>query len=258
MAELPKIVTNLGRAEKDRILVREHDLIKDLMGKITFSQMTFLMLVGRLPNEGETRMVDALLMVLVEHGINTSVITARLTYSTAPEAIQGAVAAAIVGAGSVHLGSSEWSAKLLSEALSQAPNNADLDSVARDVVEQQEKKGERISGIGHRIHPDGDPRADILFEIARETKSYGKHCELIQKVAHFAAAKYQRKLPVNVTGAIAAIALDMGLPWQITKTFALIGRTLGAMAHIGEEIQNPMTPAINAAIRASIADGGGH
>ena len=252
MAGAPKIVTKLGKAEIDRILVRDHDLIKDLLGKITFSQMTFLMLQGRVPNSGETRMIDALLTVLVEHGINASVIAARMTYSTAPESIQGAVAAAVSGAGSVHLGSSEWSAKMLWEALSQEVPEADLDTIAESVVQRHGKEGQRIAGIGHRIHPEGDPRSGKLFEIARETGIYGRFCELLQKISQVAANEFRHKLPVNVTGAIAAIALDMGLPWQMTKTFALVGRTLGAMAHIGEEIQNPMVPGINAAIRASL------
>jgi len=211
------------------------------------------MLEGHLPNAGETRMVDALLTVLVEHGMNTSVIAARLTYSTAPESIQGAVAAAIVGAGSVHLGSSEWSAKMLREALPPEMRESDLDTIAASVVERYLKARKRIAGIGHRIHPEGDPRSGKLFEIARETEIYGRYCELLQKISQVAGNKFRRKLPVNVTGAIAAIALDMGLPWQMTKTFALVGRTLGAMAHIGEEIQNPMAPGINAAIRASLA-----
>ncbi len=252
MAGEPKIVTKLGKAESDRILVRDHDLIEELLGKITFSQMTFLMLEGRLPNPGETRMIDALLMVLVEHGMNSSVIAARLTYSTAPESIQGAVAAAIVGAGSVHLGSSEWSAKMLWEALPQGMREADLDTIAASVVKGHMKEGRRIAGIGHRIHPEGDPRSGKLFIIARETEIYGQYCELLQKISQVAGNEFRRKLPVNVTGAIAAIALDMGLPWQMTKTFALVGRTLGAMAHIGEEIQNPISPGINAAIRASL------
>ena len=103
MTGQPKIVTGLGKAELDRILIRGHDLTKDLLGHITFSQMTFLMLLGRFPNSAEIRMTDALLTVLVEHGMVSGVIAARLTYFTAPEAIQGAVAAALLGAGSVHL-----------------------------------------------------------------------------------------------------------------------------------------------------------
>jgi citrate synthase len=252
MTQENRIVTGLGKAEKDRVLVRGHDLTKDLLGKITFSDMTFLMLVGRFPTGGERRMTDALLTVLVEHGMVNSVVAARVTYHTAPEAMQGAVAAAILGAGSVHLGSSEWSAKMLVDAAPIDDFEGARDAAAASVVERHEKQGRRIAGIGHRTHPEGDPRATRLFEIARETGVYGRYCDLIQRVCRAAEARHGRRLPVNVTGAIAAIALDMGFSWQLTKAFALIGRTLGAIAHIGEEIRNPITPNIDAAIKAAL------
>jgi citrate synthase len=252
MANDKKIITRLGKPELDRVLIRGHDLTEDLVGKITFSDMTYLMLVGRFPSDGERRMTDALLTILVEHGMVSSVIAARLTYATAPEAMQGAVAAALLGAGSVHLGSSEWSAKMLVDALSPADAKSDLDTLASSVVDEYAQKKKRLSGIGHRTHPQGDPRAERLFQIARETGVYGRYCELIQKIRQAAEARHGRVLPVNVTGAIGAIALDMGLPWQLTKAFALIGRTLGAIAHIGEEIRNPMTDNINRAIKAEL------
>ena len=85
-----------------------------------------------------------------------------------------------------------------------------------------------------------------------KTGVYGTYCELIQRVASAAGKRHGREFPVNVTGAIGAIALDMGLPWQITKAFALIGRTLGAMAHIAEEIRNPMAAQIDAAIKSRL------
>src|ERR1044072_5956015 len=113
MSSDKKIVTGLGKAELDRVLVRGHDLTKDLVGKITFADMTYLLLVGRFPSDGERRMTDALLVILVEHGMVSSVVAARLTYATAPEAMQGAVAAALLGAGSVPPHSSQWHAKLL-------------------------------------------------------------------------------------------------------------------------------------------------
>jgi citrate synthase len=91
-----------------------------------------------------------------------------------------------------------------------------------------------------------------LFQIARETGVYGRYCELIQRVSAAAQAQHNRSFPPNVTGAIAAIALDMGIPWQLTKGFALIGRTLGAIAHIGEEIRNPMAENINKAIKDAL------
>jgi len=252
MSKQEKIVTGLGKAELHRILVRGYDLTEDLVGKITFSQMTFLMLVGRMPTAGQTRMIDALLTILVEHGMVSSIVAARLTYHTAPEAIQAAVAAAILGAGSVHLGSSEWSARMLQEALPPGTDGVDLDAIAADVVKRYEERQQRIPGIGHRTHADGDPRTDRLFQIARETDVYGRYCDLLQRIARAAAARRGRRLPVNVTGAIAAVASDLGLPWPLSKAFAIIGRTLGAMAHIGEEIRNPMAANIDAAIKSAL------
>ena len=252
MAEQPKITTWLGKAELDRVLVRGMDLNDEIVGKISFSEMTFLELVGRLPTANEARMVDALLVALVEHGMVSNIVTARTTYHSAPESIQGAVAASLLSAGSVHLGSSEWSAKLLVDAMPATAPEIDPDAVAQDVVERYRTQKARIPGIGHRTHTQGDPRAQRLFEVARETGVYGPYCGLQERVAVRAGERAGRLLPVNVTGAIAAIALDLGLPWQMTKAFALIGRTLGAMAHIGEEIRNPATQAIGDLIEGAL------
>jgi citrate synthase len=248
----PKIVTGIGKAELHRILVRGYDLNKELVGKISFTDMTSLMLRGRLPTPNEAKMLDALLVILVEHGMVSHVIAARLIYHCAPEAIQAAVAAALCGAGSVHLGSSEWSAKMLTEALPSESKNPDLERIANTIFDDYSVRKQRIPGIGHRTHAEGDPRAETLFGIAKENKIYGSYCELLQKLSEVASQRRKRLIPVNVTGAIAAIALDMGFPWQITKAFALIGRTLGVMGHIAEEIRNPMATQIDAAIKQAI------
>src|SRR6266576_140794 len=222
MAAPVKIVTGIGNAELHRILVRGYDLNKELVGKITFTDMTSLILRGRLPTPNEAKMLDALLIILVEHGLISHVIAARLIYHCAPEAMQAAVAAALCGAGSVHLGSSEWSAKMLVDALPADAENPDLDAIAASIIDDYSKRKQRMPGIGHRTHAEGDPRVDTLLGIAKET------------------------------GAIGAIALDMGYPWQITKAFALIGRTLGAIGHIAEEIRNPMATKIDAAIKQAV------
>jgi citrate synthase len=248
----PKIVTGIGKAELHRILVRGYDLNKELVGKISFTDMTSLMLRGRLPTPNEAKMLDALLVILVEHGMVSHVIAARLIYHCAPEAIQAAVAAALCGAGSVHLGSSEWSAKMLTEALPSESKNPDLEPIANTIFDDYSVRKQRIPGIGHRTHAEGDPRAETLFGIAKENEIYGSYCELLQKLSEVASQRRKRLIPVNVTGAIAAIALDMGFPWQITKAFALIGRTLGVMGHIAEEIRNPMATQIDAAIKQAI------
>src|ERR671914_264368 len=145
MADKGKIVTGLGKAEERRILVRGHDLIEELLGKISFTEMTWLMLAGRKPTAAEARMIDALLVVLVEHGMVSSVVAARLTYGTAPEAL--------LGAGSVHLGSSEYAAKWMVDALPVGKTDADLDETARKIVEEHAQQKKRIAGIGHRTHP---------------------------------------------------------------------------------------------------------
>jgi citrate synthase len=248
----PKIVTGIGKAELHRILVRGYDLNKELVGKITFTDMTSLMLRGRLPTPNEAKMLDALLVILVEHGMVSHVIAARLVYHCAPEAIQAAVAAALCGAGSVHLGSSEWSAKMLTEALPNGSENREFQQIATNIFDDYSTRKQRIPGIGHRTHAEGDPRAETLFGIAKENGIFGSYCELLQKLSEVASQRRKRLIPVNVTGAIAAIALDMGFPWQITKAFALIGRTLGVMGHIAEEIRNPMAAQIDAAIKQAI------
>ena len=171
MADTPKLVSSMGRAELDKIFVRNYDLNKDLLGKISFAQMVYLMLQGRLPTAEEGRMIDTMLIVLVDHGMTTGAAAARMTFHSAPEAIQGAVAAAILGAGSVHLGSSEHCAKMLNDALPKEAKETDLDAVALKTVEKRLANNQLIPGIGHGIHTGGDPRAERLFEVAAGNQS---------------------------------------------------------------------------------------
>jgi citrate synthase len=173
MAEQAKIVTGIGQAELHRILVRGYDLNKDLVGKITFTDMTSLILRGRLPTANEAKMLDALMIILVEHGMVSHVIAARLIYHCAPEAMQAAVAAALCGAGSVHLGSSEWSAKMLIDALPADTQSPEYDEIATKIIDDYSARKQRMPGIGHRTHAEGDPRAETLFNIAKDTGVYG-------------------------------------------------------------------------------------
>ena len=279
MAETPKLVSSMGKAELDRIFVRGYDLNEQLLGKITFAQMVYLMLVGRMPSAEEGRMIDTMLIVLVDHGMTTGALAARMTYHSAPEALQGAVAAAILGAGSVHLGSSEYCAKMLNDALppirrtqggpstkaqdgEQKSNHelveppdskeTDLDAIAKNTVEKRLGNKQLIPGIGHGIHTQGDPRAERLFQVAQETKVYGRYCDLLRKIGKLAEERVGRRLPVNVTGAIGAISMDMGLPWQMSKSFAILGRALGGIAHVGEEVRRPIARGISDLVRSNL------
>jgi citrate synthase len=213
--------------------------------------MVGLMLLGKRPTPGQTRMLDALLVVLVEHGLVKPVVAARFVYSNAPESLQAAVAASLLGAGSRHLGSSEWCAQILQEALP-ADSTEEIETVAARIVADHAARKERVAGIGHRTHAEGDPRAERLFAIARETGNYGRYCELLERVSVLASERSGRLLPVNVTGAIAAIASDMGFRWQITRAFALIGRVLGALAHIQEEMDEPISDELIRLVQRSV------
>lgn len=245
--------TRLGRAERDRVIVRGHDLTGDLIGTATYADMVALLLRGRLPtDEGERRMIDALLVSLIEHGLTKPVVAARFVYSNAPESLQAAVAASLLGAGSRHLGSSEWCARMLQRAIASGAAG-DVEAAAARIVEDHRDAGDRIPGIGHRTHAGGDPRADRLFKIARETGSFGDHCRLLDRIAATASAAGGRPLPVNVTGAIAAIASDLGYRWEIIRGFALMSRTLGALAHIAEEMDVPISDELIRQIQRSVA-----
>lgn len=244
--------TSLGRAERDRVLVRGHDLTGELLGRTSFAEMLGIVLLARRPTESEARMIDALLVVLVEHGLVKSAVTARFVYSHAPESVQAAVAASLLGAGSKHLGSSEWCARWLQEAITGAGDEPDLDALAGRIVSDHSGRRARIAGIGHHTHPDGDPRAIRLFALARELGTYGPACGLLERVSAIASSRGTRPLPVNVTGAIAAVATDLGFRWQITRAFALIGRTLGSLGHIQEEMDDPISDELIALMQREV------
>jgi citrate synthase len=243
--------TSLGRAEADRVLVRGQDLTGELLGNTSFADMVSIILLGRRPTADQATMLDALLVVLVEHGLVKPVVVARFVYSNAPESLQAAVAAALLGAGSRHLGSSEWCARVLQDTLRGATGE-DLAALAASVVDDHVARHERIPGIGHRTHPDGDPRAERLFEIAHQTATYGRHCDLLREISVEASRRQGKALAINVTGAIAAIASDMGFRWEITRGFALISRTLGALGHIQEEMREPISDELVRGIQQSV------
>jgi citrate synthase len=141
---------------------------------------------------------------------------------------------------------------MLNDALPRDSKETDLDTIAKNTVEKRLANNQLIPGIGHGIHTGGDPRAERLFQIAQETGAYGRYCELLRKIGTIADEKVGKHLPVNVTGAIAAISMDMGFHWQMSKSFAILGRALGGLAHVGEEIRRPIARSISNLIRDNL------
>lgn len=222
MARKP-IRSDLGWSTADRIVVRGKDLPGEILGTLNLGDMAFLELTGRVPNPQESRLFNAMAVTLVEHGITPSALAARLTFLGAPEAMQAAVAAGLSGLGSVFVGSMEGAAKLLSSSKS-----------AREIVAENK----RIPGLGHHLHKPVDPRAVRLFEIARDTGFYGKYCALMEAIGN------EKKLVVNATGAIGALACELGLDWRAVRGIGVMARAVGLVGHLLEEAREPMAEAI--------------
>jgi citrate synthase len=220
---MSQIRSDLAWSTVDRIVVRGKDLPGEILGHLNLGDMAFLELTGRVPDAKESQLFNAMVVTLVEHGITPSALAARLTYLGAPEALQGAVAAGLLGLGSVFVGSMEGAARLLFEAAAAGKD-------ARTIVAENK----RIPGLGHPIHKPVDPRTTRLFEIARDTGYYGKYCRLMEAIAK------ERNLTLNATGAIGALACELGLDWKVVKGLGVMARAIGLVGHILEETRQPM------------------
>ncbi len=235
-----KLKSKLGRSTADQIFVRGYDLTADLLGKVSLGDVAFLELQGRLPNPHESVMFNALAVTLVEHGLTPSTIAARLTYYGAPEALQSAVAAGLLGMGDRFGGSIEQAARTLQEA----PGGGDPRETARKIVAEHRARKEPVPGLGHPIHKPVDPRTTRLFALAAEHGFSGRHVALMNLISEEATKAYGRDLPVNATGAIAAIASEMELSWRICRGLAVMARAIGLVAHLQEEMNEPMAAEI--------------
>jgi citrate synthase len=172
-----------------------------------------------------------------------------VTYGLVPDSIQGAISAGLLGVGGVVLGSMEGCGELLTQMHTAIEAGASAQEAARDVVDEYRAEGRRIPGFGHAIHTGGDPRAARLLAIAGECGKSGSYVEALGALGVAADAAIGKHLPVNITGAVSAVLLELGIPWRLHRGFALVSRTAGLVAHIGEEMEHPITPAFRALTR---------
>ena len=193
-------------------------------------------------------MFNTISVALVEHGMTPSAIAARLTLAGAPEAMQAAVAAGLNGLGSVFVGSMETAAKILQTNLPDPASEVDIDALARKIVTEMRADKRNIPGIGHHMHKPIDPRTTRLFELAQENGFNGPYVKLMTAIADEASRQSGKSLPVNATGAIAAIASELGIPWNIVRGIGVFARAIGLVGHVLEEIRNPMARDIKAMV----------
>jgi citrate synthase len=235
MSERDWLHTDVGGADPDSIRVRGRDLATDLMGKVTFTELTFLLVRGHEPSPQETVLLDAVLVSLAEHGLTPTVLAARLTHTGAPESLQGAVAAGLLGAGSVFLGVVEDTAVFLDAVVAGASED-DLPARAAGAVRARIEAGGRIPGLGHPVHKAGDPRTERIYAIAREQGLAGLHLRALELVAAEHREATGKALPINGAGVAGAALADLGFPARIVRGMALLARTAGLVAHLDEEM----------------------
>jgi citrate synthase len=232
--------TAICTADSESITVRGRDLVGDVIGKVDFTSYFWLLVTGVMPDARQRFFADAVLCAIAEHGLVPSVAAARMTFAAAPEALQGAVAAGLLGCGSVVLGSAETCGIFLAEGLAAADGGKSLAQAAEDSVRALRAARKPIPGFGHPQHADGDPRANLLLDLARGQGVEGRHIAMLYAVRDALPAALGRELPINVNGAIPAVMLDVGFPLAALKGIALLARTAGLIGHLQEESERPI------------------
>ena len=228
--------TAIATSDAESVTVRGHDLCDDLIGKINFTDYFWLLVLGEKPTAAQRDMMDACLVAIAEHGLVPSVQAARMTLAAGPDAWQGAMAAGLLGMGSVVAGSSESAGRYLAEVIAKAEaDGTDIETAAIASLKEHKAQRKKVAGLGHPQHSAGDPRADRLLAIADELGVSGKYIETLRILGKHASDIIERPLPINVSGAIPACILDAGWPLDAIKAVPLLARTAGLSAHLFEE-----------------------
>jgi citrate synthase len=262
--------TGLGTSTASSISLLGQDLAADLMGKVGFGELAFWLVAGRRPTPGEVRLFEAVLVALADHGFTPTAIAARLTYLSAPDSLQGALAAGLLGGGSRFLGVTEDCGKFLADTLAAAGAEGDTlaaagaegdilaaagaegdilaaagadrdyDAIALAAVRRAREEKRFVPGLGHPVHKEQDPRTPVLIAIAEEEGLRGPHLRLFEAIGRVHPQVLGKRLPLNGAGVCGAALADLGLPTDLLRGFALLARAAGLLGQIAEERRRPI------------------
>jgi citrate synthase len=252
-------VTRISEATADGVEVRGRDLCRELMGRLSFTEYFHLLLTGREPSDDQRYFLDLLLVAIAEHGMMPTNVAARMTLAADPESLQGAVAAGILGAGTVILGTAESCARLLEQAQVRVLAGEKPEVVAANLAGQIRRAGDKLPGFGHPVHRPLDPRAERILELADERGVSGPHVRLARCLREAAAEAWGRPLTMNVSMPIAAVMLDLGFGPATVKAVPILARTASLLAHLAEEQQHSVGFLMAAAAEEAVSyanDGG--
>lgn len=237
--------TSLGTSSPDTITLLGHDLAAELMGKVGFGELALWLVTQRRPTPQQVRVFEAVLVALADHGFTPTALAARLTYTSAPDSVQGAVAAGLLGGGSKFLGVTEDAGRFLAGVLASVDGplpagDAGWDEIALAAVREARAARRLIPGLGHPVHKVTDPRTPALIRIAEEEGLRGPHLRLLQAIGRVHPRVLGRTLPLNGAGTCGAALADLGLPPDLLRGFALLARTAGLLGHLAEEQRHPV------------------
>jgi citrate synthase len=228
--------TRICTSTPEDVFVRGKSLTKELIGKLTFTEMTYFQVTGRMPTAAQTAVLDACLVTLMEHGLTPSALATRLVYGSTPEATQSAIAAGLLAVGSVFVGTVEGCAENLARIVrGVAP---------RTVAEEHRTDRRPLAGFGHPQHKPDDPRSPALLAVADAHGISGAYVTALRALSTAVDDVYGRHITINATGAIAAVLADAGIPVSIMRGFAVLARCAGLVGHVAEEQADPAMRAI--------------
>ena len=248
--------TSLGTSDATTISLLGQDLAADLMGNVGFGELAMWLVTQQRPTPSQVRVLEAVLVALADHGFTPTAIAARLTYLSAPDSLQGALASGLLGGGSRFLGVTEDCGAFLADVLARHPeqrptdetDDAAWDELARTAVTEARSAGKYVPGLGHPVHKELDPRTPRLMQIAEEEDLLGPHLRLFDAIGRVHEEILGRKLPLNGAGVCGAALADLELPVELLRGFALLARTAGLLGHIAEERRRPMAMEVYMAV----------
>ncbi|HLU03028.1 MAG TPA: citryl-CoA lyase [Advenella sp.] len=215
---------------------RDKDLVNDLIGEATFTEVMFLQIMGRKARPVDIKIVDAVLVTLMEHGLTPSAIASRLIYMSAPENLQGAVASGLLAVGSQFVGTMENCSVLLDEIIA----SPDRQEAALAIATRYKNQKKPLPGFGHHLHKPDDPRSLKLLDLADSEPTLERHyIEALKLLSRAVDQVYARHITINATGAVAALLGAIGVPSRLMRGFAVISRAAGLVSHIAEEQNIP-------------------
>ncbi len=225
--------TKITKIEPNKITVRGVP-IDEMMGKVTYAQALFHILKGRLPNEDEGKLLDAILVSSIDHGTTPPSSTASRYVASGGADLSSSVAAGILAINRYHGGAIENAMRMFYEIGEMVDSGKNIDDAVSEYLTKLKEQKKRASGFGHRYHTN-DPRARKLFSMAKELGYAKKYIPIAEKVQEKLKDITGKDLPINVDGAIGAVLCELDFPAELGNAFFMVSRMAGLIAHVYEE-----------------------